>query len=93
VTVVDTHPPVLTLPAGVSATATTPSGAVVSYAAAASDPVDGPRPIICLPASGSTFPIGTTTVQCHATDSNGHTTNGTFAVTVTTANAARQNDW
>ena len=85
--VVDTHPPVLTLPSAVSATATTPSGAVVSYTATASDPVDGTRPIVCTPASGSTFPIGTTTVQCHATDSNGHTTNGTFPVTVTTANA------
>jgi beta-lactamase superfamily II metal-dependent hydrolase len=84
-TVVDTHPPVLTLPPAVSATATTPSGAVVSYSASASDPVDGSRPIACTPASGATFPIGATTVHCSATDSNAHTTTGTFVVTVTTA--------
>jgi beta-lactamase superfamily II metal-dependent hydrolase len=83
--IVDTRPPVLTLPSTVSATATTPSGVAVTYVASAADPVDGPRPIVCAPASGTTFPIGATTVHCSATDSNGHTTDGTFLVTVTTA--------
>ena len=85
-TVVDTHPPVLTLPSAVSATATTPSGVAVTYSASAADPVDGSRPIVCVPASGATFPIGATTVHCSATDSNRHTAIGTFVVTVTTAN-------
>jgi hypothetical protein len=43
---------------------------------------------VCTPASGSTFPIGSTNVQCTATDSNGHTSAGSFVVTVTTANTA-----
>jgi beta-lactamase superfamily II metal-dependent hydrolase len=85
-TVVDTHPPVLTLPSNVFATATTPAGAAVTYSASAADPVDGSRPITCAPASGATFPIGSTVVHCSATDSNGHSTNGTFVVTVATGN-------
>jgi hypothetical protein len=84
-TVVDTHPPVLTLPPGISATATTPAGATVIYTASASDPVDGARPIACAPASGAVFAIGATTVACSATDSNGHSTSGSFVVTVTAA--------
>ena len=36
----------------------------------------------CLPASGSTFPVGNTTVTCTATDPVGHTATGTFQVTV-----------
>jgi hypothetical protein len=40
-------------------------------------------PLACTPPSGSTFPIGTTTVICTATDDNGATTTASFAVTVT----------
>jgi hypothetical protein len=80
-TVVDTHPPVLTLTPA-SAVANSPSGAVVNFAASASDPVDGALPISCAPSSGSVFPIGVTTVSCSATDSNGHTSAGSLLVTV-----------
>ena len=87
-TVVDTHPPTLTLPADLNATATTPSGAVVSFNASAVDLVDGARPVACAPASGGTFAIGTTTVACSASDARGNTATGSFHVVVTTADVA-----
>src|SRR5205085_441849 len=37
----------------------------------------------CSPSSGSTFPVGTTTVTCSATDSHGNTGSASFTVTVT----------
>ena len=36
----------------------------------------------CIPASGSTFPVGTTTVNCTATDTAGNTATCSFTVTV-----------
>jgi hypothetical protein len=50
--------------------ATGPSGAVVTYATpTVSDPDDKTLPtLICSPASGSTFAIGTTTVTCSVSD-------------------------
>ena len=82
VTVVDTTPPVLTLPSDIIVSATSTSGAEVSFVVTANDLVDGPRPVICSPASGSTFSIGTTTVNCSAIDSNDNTATGSFKVTV-----------
>jgi hypothetical protein len=40
--------------------------------------------VTCVPASGSTFPEGTTTVTCTATDIANNTATCTFTVTVTT---------
>jgi len=85
VTIRDTTPPALTLPGTITATAAGPSGAVISYSASASDLVDGPRPVTCSPASGSTFAIGTTTVSCSASDLHGNTASGSFSVIVTAA--------
>jgi hypothetical protein len=84
VTVVDTTPPVFTgVPAAIVATATGPSGAVVTYTnPTATDVVDGNRPVTCVPASGSTFPIATTTVTCTATDTHGNSAHASFTVTV-----------
>jgi hypothetical protein len=48
--VIDTTPPVLTLPAP-SVAATSLLGAVVTYVASAVDLVDGARPVTCAPAS------------------------------------------
>jgi hypothetical protein len=78
----DTTPPVLTLPSTVVADATGPDGATVTYQASATDDVDGPVPVDCEPPSGSTFPIGDTTVTCTASDSAGNTATGTFTVHV-----------
>jgi hypothetical protein len=82
VTVVDTTPPALTLPADKTVDATGLSGAVVTYSATASDLVDGSVAVNCSPASGATFAPGTTTVHCSATDAAGNTANGSFTVTV-----------
>ena len=79
---IDTKPPILTLPANINTLATSPSGAAVSYVASANDGIDGSVPIACLPASGSTFPLGTTTVNCSSSDSHGNTATGSFTVTV-----------
>jgi hypothetical protein len=80
--IVDTTPPVLTLPVDIVAEATSPGGAVVTYAAFALDAVDGAVPVVCTPASGAMFPLGKTTVPCTATDLAGNVASGTFAVTV-----------
>jgi HYR domain. len=82
VTVRDTTPPVLSLPANITAEATSASGAAVSYTASSSDIVDGSVPVLCDHASGSTFPLGTTTVQCTATDAHNNTAHGSFTVLV-----------
>lgn len=84
VTVTDTAPPVLTLPADIKVSATSISGAIVNYSATASDVVDGPVAILCSPASGSNFPIGTTTVSCSAQDAHHNLANGSFHVIVST---------
>ena len=72
----------LNLPIDITAEATGPGGAVVNYTATATDDVDGPVPVTCSPASGSTFPLGPTTVNCSATDKAGSTRTGTFQVLV-----------
>jgi hypothetical protein len=57
------------------------SGANYFYFVSASDNWDGWVPVTCTPSS-PLFPIGTTTVQCSATDSWGNTATGSFSVTV-----------
>jgi hypothetical protein len=74
-----THP-VLSLPGNLIIDASGP--AIVTFNATATDAVDGELPVVCQPSSGSTFPIGTTTVTCTATDSDLNTTTGSFTVTV-----------
>lgn len=77
----DTTPPVLMLPSNMTVAATSASGAVVKYTATATDNLPGVT-VACTPASGSAFPLGTTTVTCTATDAAGNTTTGSFTVTV-----------
>jgi FG-GAP-like repeat/HYR domain len=78
----DTSGPVIKAPSAITVNATSPSGAVVTYAASATDDRD-PNPVLtCRPASGSTFPIGATTGECTARDASGNVSKATFAVTV-----------
>ena len=86
-TITDTLPPVLTLPGPTTAEATSASGAVVTYAATANDAATGPATITCTPPSGSTFPIGSTTVTCTSTDPTGHKATGTFIITISDTKA------
>jgi hypothetical protein len=78
----DLIPPVLTLPVYLSIDAVGPGGAPVTYTASAMDAYDGEVPVQCTPPSGSLFAMGSTTVQCTATDSEGNTSNGSFTVAV-----------
>jgi flavin reductase (DIM6/NTAB) family NADH-FMN oxidoreductase RutF len=82
--VVDTTAPSVTAPSNVTATTGNPGGTAVTFGAAtASDLVDGSLSAPCSPASGSSFPVGTTTVTCTATDTHGNTGSASFTVTVT----------
>ncbi|MCC6742758.1 MAG: HYR domain-containing protein, partial [Acidobacteria bacterium] len=83
VTVTDTQAPALTCPANVSAPATSGQcSASVSYTVpVASDNCPGAT-VTCVPASGSTFPVGTTTVTCTATDASSNSNSCSFTVTV-----------
>jgi hypothetical protein len=85
VTVQDTTPPVLSLPADINTGATGAGGAVVNFNATAADTVGGSVPVSCSPASGSTFAAGTTSVLCTASDASGNTASGSFRVTVSGA--------
>ncbi|MEA2217713.1 MAG: hypothetical protein QOJ35_339 [Solirubrobacteraceae bacterium] len=81
VRVADTTPPTIAVPANIAAQATSSAGAVVSYAASADDVV-GVASFGCVPASGATFPAGTTTVTCSAADAAGNGAHATFTVAV-----------
>lgn len=82
VTVRDTTPPTLSLPSDMVLEATGPSGAVATWTATATDLVDGPLPVVSKPPSGSTFPLGSSTVSCTASDSAHNAASATFRVTV-----------
>ncbi len=89
VTVVDTTAPTITVPGDITGVeATGPDGAIVdfddtaTYDVTATDAVDTDVEIVCTPASGSTFPLGTTAVNCTATDDSGNSGTGMFSVQV-----------
>ena len=64
--------------------ATSGSGAPFSFTVTASDPLNDVGPVTCDHASGSTFPLGVTTVTCNATDPDPTvgTVSTSFTVTV-----------
>jgi hypothetical protein len=78
----DSTPPHLTAPADQVLEATGPGGAVATFSATATDIVSGTLVPVCVPASGSTFPLGTTAVTCTAADGAGNTGSASFSVTV-----------
>jgi hypothetical protein len=80
--VVDTTSPTLRVPGELTQEATSPSGAVVAFAASASDIVDGDVPVTCTPASATTFALGRTVVTCSTTDAHGNRAASGFGVTV-----------
>lgn len=78
--VFDKTAPIIASHAAVEAEATSASGATVSYTSPTAD--DGSA-VSCLPASGATFALGTTTVACNASDAAGNAATSTsFLVTV-----------
>jgi hypothetical protein len=81
-TACDTTAPLVSVPAAISVDATSAAGAAVTFAATATDPDDAAGPVSCSSASGSTFPIGTTTVMCTSADTFGNTGSAAFTITV-----------
>jgi hypothetical protein len=82
VTVGDTTPPSVTVPPDTTVEATSVSGAVFTYATSATDLVDGARPVVCTPLSGTVFPMGATTVNCSSSDTRNNLRLAPFTVTV-----------
>lgn len=82
----ETTPPTIACPANVTAVSAvacppTTSTSVTYPVPIATDNCPGVT-TACIPASGSTFPLGTTTVTCTATDTAGNTATCSFTVTV-----------
>jgi hypothetical protein len=82
VTVLDGVAPVVTVPVNITREATGVNGAAVTFTATATDNVSGALTPACSPQSGSTFPVGATTVTCTATDGR-NTGSASFTVTIT----------
>ncbi len=87
ITVEDTTPPSITVPNDIQVETHDPTGAVVTFTVTADDACDSNPTVTCTPASGSKFPVGTTTVTCKATDACGNVSETeSFTVTVTFVN-------
>jgi hypothetical protein len=78
----DTTPPVITAPESLTAVAVSAAGSTLYYSVTAQDKVDGALTPACSPASGSLFPVGTTTVSCTVTDTSTNKARVSFPVTV-----------
>src|SRR4029079_10490973 len=84
VTVIDTQAPAIACPANVITDTINAGDATVAVtfaAPVASDNCPGVS-VVCVPASGSQFPRGTTTVTCTATDAANNGTSCSFTVKV-----------
>ncbi|HXU38060.1 MAG TPA: FG-GAP-like repeat-containing protein [Blastocatellia bacterium] len=82
----DNQPPTITCPTNLNTAAPSScpiaTGTVVTYPPpTATDNFPGVT-VACSPASGSTFPVGTTTVTCTATDASGNTATCSFNINV-----------
>src|SRR5438128_1133536 len=82
VTAADATQPQLTVPSSVVTEATGPDGAVVSFDVQAQNP-GGTVDVVCTPASGSVFRLGSTKVVCTATDpADGSSATASFPIVV-----------
>ena len=79
---VDTTPPVLTVPAGITVEEDTTGGADVTLPEATATDIVDPAPAVSCDQSSGFFPLGTTTVTCTATDASGNSSSGSYTVTV-----------
>jgi hypothetical protein len=78
----DVTPPTLGIDGDITVEAPDASGTNFEYWVSASDDRDPNPTVTCSPSSGSFFPVGTTTVNCRATDASGNVATGSFAVHV-----------
>src|SRR5262249_4245994 len=82
VTVRDTTPPTLSVPASVVVEQATAAGTSVAFLVSATRLCGANPSVTATPASGSVFPLGVTAVRCVATDASGNASVATFSVTV-----------
>jgi hypothetical protein len=89
VSVTDTTDPTLVgMPGDVTMTTSDPSGATLTFTKpTATDIVDDSPTVSCNVASGSTIPVGDTTVTCTAKDASGNTASDSFTAHVRLASA------
>ena len=74
----------ISCPTNLNLTTCNPAGTVVNYLTpSASSSCGNITNLVCTPPSGSVFPVGTTTVTCVATDSQGNSAYCSFTITVT----------
>ena len=78
-------PPSLACPSAVVITAPPNGPAIVNYETPSAVHGEAPVRVSCTPEASTTFPIGTTNVECVATDARQRTASCTFAVTVSAA--------
>jgi subtilisin-like proprotein convertase family protein len=88
ITVHDTTPPVANCSPNLTVKSTSTNGANVSFTVTATDNCTASPSVVCVPASGSLFPIGTSSVACTASDACGNTNACGFTVTVFLAASA-----
>jgi hypothetical protein len=74
--------PTVNVPASITADANAPQGRTIEFAVSAVDWKGRAIRVTCSVTSGYTFPIGTTTVSCGATDAGGRTGSASFDVHV-----------
>ena len=79
---VGSAPPMLACPGDTTLSCAGEEGLVFAFEVTASDDCDAAPVVVCEPASGSSFPVGVTTVTCTATDTSGNSSSCSFAVTV-----------
>jgi hypothetical protein len=80
----DSTPPDLTMPAGITQSASVAAGRIMTFTANATDAIDPAPAVTCSPGSGGRFPVGHTTVSCTARDAAGNQTAKTFDVVLLT---------
>src|SRR5207247_120003 len=73
VTIRDAEPPKISCPPN-QIVRTCDDRAQVTYTATATDNCDASVTVVCNPPSGSFFPVGTSTVNCQASDKAGNKT-------------------
>gem|GEM_PF-447439 len=78
----DTSPPRLMVPKDSVIEAASAAGTIITYKVIVTDNVDSSLIPLCSPASGSTFPIGSTKVVCKSVDKSGNIGQETFNVMV-----------
>ena len=82
VVIAETDPPAVVCPSNIIVNATSAAGATVTFSLPPGSNPCSDVTVVCVPASGSVFAVGTNTVTCTASDPHGHQSQCTFSVIV-----------